>query len=282
MEKCGVRCGILCGSAFKGKIPTDWKGREVVALVRLTSLGPEGFAAEGAIYQNGRLIRALNLNRREVEITAKAKGGERFEFFVEAAANGGTNSTGDAIGLNLPDYHGKPLFRLEQAELACRNSEAFDFYFDFKFAAEAMDALPENSQRRAELRYALNESVNEFDQDDPSTIKRAAAALRGVMRRRQRGYRAHAFRGRPRAHRHSLALAAAGDDSQVRPHVFHRAELHGEISRLRLRLLASTAVRVDEGLLSRDLGGHKKSCPSRTMGAGWLHVGGNRLQSGLR
>ena len=33
-----------------------------------------------------------------------------------------------------------------------------------------MDALPENSQRRAELRYALNESVNEFDQDEPSTI----------------------------------------------------------------------------------------------------------------
>ncbi|HEY6677126.1 MAG TPA: hypothetical protein VIZ87_10080, partial [Terrimicrobium sp.] len=100
---------------FQGEIPTDWKGREVVALVRLTSLGPEGFAAEGAIYQNGRLIRALNLNRREVEITAKAKGGERFEFFVEAAANGGTTSTGDAIGLNLPDYHGKPLFQLEQA-----------------------------------------------------------------------------------------------------------------------------------------------------------------------
>ena len=169
---------------FQGQIPTDWKGREVVALVRLTSLGPEGFAAEGAIYQNGRLIRALNLNRREVEITAKAKGGERFEFFVEAAANGGTNSTGDAVGLNLPDYHGKPLFQLEQAELACRNSEAFDFYFDFKFAAEAMDALPENSQRRAELRYALNESVNEFDQDDPSTLKRAAAALRAVMGRR--------------------------------------------------------------------------------------------------
>jgi alpha-mannosidase len=34
---------------FQGQIPTDWKGREVVALVRLTSLGPEGFAAEGAI-----------------------------------------------------------------------------------------------------------------------------------------------------------------------------------------------------------------------------------------
>ncbi|HEY5741527.1 MAG TPA: hypothetical protein VIS99_03215, partial [Terrimicrobiaceae bacterium] len=169
---------------FQGQIPKEWKGREVIALVRLTNLGPEGFSAEGAIYQKGKLIRAVNLNRREVEIVSKAKGGDRFEFFIEAAANGGTNSTGATTGLNLPDYHGKPLFRLEQAELACRNSEAFDFYYDFKFAVEAMDALPENSQRRAELRYALNEAVNEFDHENEATIRKAAAALRGVMRRR--------------------------------------------------------------------------------------------------
>ena len=168
---------------FQGVVPREWKGREVVARVRLTSLGPEGFAAEGTVYQGGRLVRAINLNRREVEIATRAKGGERFEFFVEAAANGGANPTGDTTGLNLPDYLGSPLFRLEQAELACKNSDAFDLYHDFKFALEAMEALPETSQRRAELRYALNESVNEFDQEDSSSIKLAAAALREVMRR---------------------------------------------------------------------------------------------------
>ena len=169
---------------FQGEIPREWKGREVVALVRLTNLGPEGFAAEGTIYENERLARAINFNRREVEIVAKAKGGKYFDFFVEAAANGGTNPAGDTQGLNLPDYNGSPLFRLEQAELACKNPEAFDFYHDFKFASEAMEALPETSQRRAELRYALNESVNEFDHSDPTSIKRAAATLRDVMRRR--------------------------------------------------------------------------------------------------
>ncbi|HEY5741725.1 MAG TPA: alpha-mannosidase, partial [Terrimicrobiaceae bacterium] len=40
------------------------------------------------------------------------------------------------------------------------------------------------SQRRAELRYALNEAVNEFDHENEATIRKAAAALRGVMRRR--------------------------------------------------------------------------------------------------
>ena len=165
---------------FQGEVPKEWKGREVVALVQLTSVGGEGFSAEGAIYQNGRLVRAISLNRREVEITARAKGGEAFVFFVEAAANGGMSLQ----GLNLPDYNGMPLFRLEQAELACRNAEIFNFYYDFKFATEAMDALPENSQRRAELRYALNEAVNEFDPTEATSIKRAAATLREVMRRR--------------------------------------------------------------------------------------------------
>jgi alpha-mannosidase len=184
---------------FRGEVPNEWKGLEVVALVRLTNLGPEGFAAEGAIYKNERLIRAINFNRREVEIAEKAKGGERFEFFVEAAANGGTDPGGTAQGLNLPDYDGTPLFRMDQAELACRNPEVFDYYYDFKFATEAMGALPENSQRRAELRYALNESVNEFDHTDPASIKRAAAALRDVMRR-QNGDTVHTLSAVGHAH----------------------------------------------------------------------------------
>jgi len=169
---------------FRGEVPREWKGREVVARVRLTNDGREGFTAEGLIYQDGKLVRAINANRRELEIAAKAKGGERLEFFVEAAANGGTNEAGETLGLNRPDYHGTPRFRLEQAELACFNREAFDYFQDFKLAFEALMVLPEDSQRRGELRAALNESVNRFDAEDPATIRAARAALRGVLRRR--------------------------------------------------------------------------------------------------
>ncbi len=168
---------------FRGEVPREWKGREVVARIRLTNIGREGFTAEGMIYQDGKPARAINANRREVAISLKAKGGEKFEFFVEAAANGGTNEAGETQGLNLPDFGGTPLFRLEQAELACVNREAFDFYHDFKLASEVMDVLPEDSQRRGELRAALNESLNRFTESDPSTIKPARMALREVMRR---------------------------------------------------------------------------------------------------
>lgn len=168
---------------FRGEVPRAWKGRDVVVRVCLTHLGREGFTAEGLIFQNGRPVRAINTNRREVEIAAKAKGGERFEFFVEAAANGGSTEAGESQGLNMPDFNGKPLFRLEQAELACFNREAFDFYQDFKLAYEVMQVLPEDSQRRAELRAALNETLNRFDQNDPATLKAARTALRPVLQK---------------------------------------------------------------------------------------------------
>ena len=173
---------------FRGQIPKAWRGREVVALVRVGANAGEGFTAEGLIYQDCKVVRALNVNRRDVAIATSAKGGERFEFFVESASNGGVSSGGEGAALNMPDYKdGKLLYRLEQAELACVNREAFDFYYDFKVAVEAMDAFPATSQRRGELRYALNESVNLFSDENRKTIAKARAALKDVLTRRNGG-----------------------------------------------------------------------------------------------
>ena len=169
---------------FRGEIPSAWKGREVVARVRLTNDGREGFTAEGLIYQDGIPVRAINANRRDVSIAKRARGDEKFEFFVEAAANGGTNEAGETLGMNLPDYTGQPRYILEQAELACLNREAFDFYYDFKVALEAMENFLPDTQRRGELRYALNESVNLFEAENPASIKAARVALRDVLSRK--------------------------------------------------------------------------------------------------
>jgi len=177
---------------FRGQVPKAWRGREVVALVRVGANAGEGFTAEGLIYQDGQVVRALNVNRRDVAIATSAKGGERFEFFVEAASNGGTSAAGEGAALNMPDYkNGAPLYRLEQAELACVNREAFDFYYDFKVAVEAMDAFPVTSQRRGELRYALNTSVNLFSDENPKSIAKARAALKDVLTRRNGGTEHH-------------------------------------------------------------------------------------------
>jgi len=171
-----------CWLRFRGKIPTAWKGKEVVALVRLTPGGSEGFTAEGLIYQDGKPVRAINVHRSEVELASRAKGGEKFEFFVEAAANASAPD-GSGAKLNLPNFGGAPAFRLEQAELAVIDRAAFDYYYDFLVGVEAMEALPEDGQRRAELREALNASLNQFDDTDPSSLKPARNALRDVLSR---------------------------------------------------------------------------------------------------
>jgi alpha-mannosidase len=168
---------------FRGTVPKDWKGREVLALVRLTNQGGEGFTAEGLIYQNGKLVRAINANRNEVDIAHPAKGGEKFEFFVEAGANSGPTEIG-INPVNLPDFKGPAHYRFAQAELACINRDAFHLYFDFKVALEAMENLPADSQRRGELRYSLNDCVNFFDAGGDAAITKARAAIKGVLAKR--------------------------------------------------------------------------------------------------
>ncbi len=169
---------------FRGQIPVDWKGRHVVALVRLSNVGNEGFTAEGLVYQKGKPVRAINVNRREIEVAVKAKGGERFEFFVEGAANVRFDPDAVTQPLHLPDYKGEPLYRLEQAEMTYVNQEAFDFYYDFKVALEAMEGLPIDSQRRGELRYALNEAVNRFHDEDFASIAKVRAVLKKILLKR--------------------------------------------------------------------------------------------------
>ena len=157
-----------------GEVPKDWVGREVVVLFQVNDQGGEGFTAEGLIYENGQPVRAINRNRREIEVAKCAAGGEKFEYYVEAAAN-----KADGGGY-VPTTSKEPLFHLTQAELACIDREAFDYFFDFKLAADAMLGLPEG-QRRAELRYALNESLNQLDFENRDTIPQARAALAGVL-----------------------------------------------------------------------------------------------------
>jgi len=166
---------------IRGTVPPEWKGREVVVRVRLTDNRSEGFTAEGLVYRNGEPVIAINVHRAEVEIARCAEGGEPFEFLIEAASNGKTAGDGKQENLLLPEYHGKPIYRLEEARLTCIDREAFAYYHDFKLAAEAMAVLPETSRRRGELRYALNESLNRLDFEDPATVPAAREALAEVM-----------------------------------------------------------------------------------------------------
>ena len=176
----------------RGQVPEAWAGREVVVLMRLIDKGWEGFTAEGLIYSQGKILKALNINRSDIPVAAKARGGETFEFHIEAAAN-------IAEDFSKVPTKKTPLFKLHQAELVCINREAFDYYYDFKVAAELMAELPEENQRRAELRYALNDSLNRLDFNDSATIGAAREALAGVLAKKN-GDTVHQLSGIGHAH----------------------------------------------------------------------------------
>ena len=169
---------------FRGKVPAAWRGKRVVALVSVTPpRQTEGFSAEGLVYWNGVPKVAVNAHRKEIEIAAKARGEEEFEFFVEAAANL-SSPRGEAQTPAQPNYQGQKLFRLEQAELAVSDPEATAYYHDYRVCLEAMNALVSNPRRRAELREALNTSLNLLEEDKPSSLKLARRALAGVLAER--------------------------------------------------------------------------------------------------
>ncbi len=166
-----------------GAIPREWKGREVEAHVHLGFMSGEGFTVEGLVWQDGVPTRAINVNRPDVPLAAKAKGNESFTFYVEAAANprAAQHATN---ALMLADPEGNPLFTLTEAKIVCVNREAWDLYFDYKTAYETLLAVPEKTARRGQLMYALNSAVNIFEESEPATFSPARKALQDVLNRR--------------------------------------------------------------------------------------------------
>jgi alpha-mannosidase len=165
---------------FHGKIPAQWAGSEVVALIKLGAKAGEGFTCEGQVWRDGRPTRAINAFRSDVPLAAPAAGGEDFEFYVEAAAN--PNADGGAYRI-APRGQTAPIFRIEQAELACIDRDAQAYLDDFRLCAETLPVLPAESPRRAKLLYALNASANVFDPADAASIPAARQALAGVLSR---------------------------------------------------------------------------------------------------
>ena len=167
---------------FSGAVPAEWRGRSVSALVKLGAIGGEGFTAEGLVWQDGRPTRAINVNRADVPVAASAVGGEAVSFLVEGAANPAVNCW-VPYGESEPAAAG-PLFALQQAELACFDSIAFDLYHDLSLAYGALLTLPEATPRRGQLLRACNDAANLLDPADLSTYGTAREALHDVLAKR--------------------------------------------------------------------------------------------------
>lgn len=169
---------------FTGVVPAEWGGKPVVALINLSFEEGEGFGREGLVYQCGVPTIAVNRNRSAVPLLEAAQGGEKIDFYVEAAANPVAQMFWGDEDLLLPEYDGEPLFSLKESKLATYNPEAFQLKMDFEACRQAMMELPENEARRGQLLRALNKACDALDLGDPNCVTPARAELAPVMAKR--------------------------------------------------------------------------------------------------
>ncbi|MGE7384524.1 alpha-mannosidase [Streptomyces sp. NPDC004126] len=167
-----------------GEVPADWAGRTVEAVLDLgfDRMMP-GFQCEGLVHRaDGSEVKGLNPYNDWVRVADAATGGERVEWYVEAASNPvlvehAPTSEGDRLTSG-----DRPLYRLARMDLTVFEAEVWELVQDLDVLAELMPQLGEDDARRYEILRAVDSALDEVDLDDVAgTAAAARARLAGVL-----------------------------------------------------------------------------------------------------
>lgn len=167
-----------------GAVPAEWAGRTVEAVLDLgfDRMMP-GFQCEGLVHRaDGGEVKALNPYNDWVRVADRAAGGERVEWYVEAASNpvlvdhsatyeGDRQTSGD-----------QPLYRLARMDLAVFETEVWELVQDLEVLYDLMTELERHDARRYEILRAIDAALDAVDLDDvPGSAAAARARLAGVL-----------------------------------------------------------------------------------------------------
>jgi len=99
----------------RGRVPDEWKGRNVVAVFDLGFDGPTGFTCEALAWKDGRPWLGVDPNHRRLPVD-----GPEIDFYLEAAANPRATEQGSepAPSMIALRSSNEPAFVLRRAELA--------------------------------------------------------------------------------------------------------------------------------------------------------------------
>ncbi|MFE2282924.1 alpha-mannosidase [Streptomyces sp. NPDC059443] len=167
-----------------GTVPADWAGRTVEAVLDLgfDRMMP-GFQCEGLVHRaDGGEIKALNPYNDWVRVADSAAGGERVEWYVEAASNpvlvdhsvtyeGDRRTSGD-----------QPLYRLARMDLTVFETEVWELVQDLEVLYDLMTQLDEGNARRYGILRAIGSALDAVDLGDVlGTAAAARAELAGAL-----------------------------------------------------------------------------------------------------
>ncbi|RSS65429.1 glycoside hydrolase family 38 C-terminal domain-containing protein [Streptomyces sp. WAC06614] len=167
-----------------GTVPVECAGRTVEAVLDLgfDRMMP-GFQCEGLVHRaDGTEVKGLNPYNDWVRVADRAEGGERIEWYVEAASN-------PVLVAHAPTYEGdrrtsgeQPLYRLARMELTVFETEVWDLVQDLDVLAELMEQLDTSDARRHGILRALERALDALDLADvPGTAAAARAELAEVL-----------------------------------------------------------------------------------------------------
>ncbi|MQA79001.1 MAG: alpha-mannosidase [Streptosporangiales bacterium] len=184
----GDRWGPPWGTTWfrlTGEVPQGWAGQKVEAVVDLGfDIFRTGFQCEGLVYTGeGDVVKGLNPRNAWVRVADAVAGGERVEYYVEAAANptidgpvtpmGDTGTAGD-----------EPLYRLARADLAVFDEQVWELVSDLEVLDGLMRELGQDSPRRWEILRAVEAALDAIDLwDVAGTAKAARQELDAVLTR---------------------------------------------------------------------------------------------------
>ena len=168
---------------LSGRIPADWAGRRVEALIDLGfSDHMPGFQCEALAYRpDGTPIKSINPRNQWLAIADAAEGDESVEFYLEAAAN--------PLILDFPSFaptqegdirtsSPEPLYRTRRLDLAVFETEVYELSLDLEVLFELQAELPETSPRRMRILQAMDDALDVLDlQHVAETASDARAVL---------------------------------------------------------------------------------------------------------
>ncbi|MFF4319658.1 alpha-mannosidase [Streptomyces sp. NPDC001568] len=167
-----------------GSVPADWAGRTVEAVLDLgfDRMMP-GFQCEGLVHRaDGSEVKGLNPYNDWVRVADRATGGERVEWYVEAASNPVLVSHSPTYEGDRPTSGEQPLYRLARMDLTVFETEVWELVQDLEVLHELMTQLDGADARRHAILRAVDSALDEVDLTDvPGTAAAARALLAPVL-----------------------------------------------------------------------------------------------------
>ena len=150
-------------------VPEEFQGKQVAAYI--------AFDGEGCAFIDGKPVQGLDPNHEEILLLTDAEGGERFDIVIDAMCKGWAHA---AFGAT----RNVPYSVLYRAEIATRNPEVTQYWYDLDFLRQLAVDLPADSPRRAKIIYTLNKSVDAFDytNKDADSLKASAIRARAILK----------------------------------------------------------------------------------------------------